>query len=69
MTNGAIIIKDKDWERATPEQRDWMIFNTLQSLDRRLQKLERQPWIDKSLAFIGGVIGGGLAFLGIQIGS
>jgi hypothetical protein len=69
MTNGVIIIKDKDWERATPEQRDWMIFNTLQSLDRRLEKLERRPWLDKGFAFIGGVIGGGLAFLGIKIGS
>ena len=67
MTNGAIVIKDKDWERATPEQRDWMVFNTLQSLDRRLEKLEKRPWIDKSVAFIGGIIGGSLASLGIKI--
>jgi len=66
MANGFMVITDKDWEKATHERRDWMIFNTLQSIDKRLTKLEKRPFIDKAFAFAGGVVGGGLAYLGIS---
>jgi hypothetical protein len=41
MKNGFLILNDKDWEKATPEQRDWWIFNTLQAIDGRTKKLEQ----------------------------
>ena len=45
-----------------------MVFNTIQSINTRLEKLEKRPIIDKIYAFGGGLIGGALAFLGIKVG-
>ena len=65
MSNGFLVVDDKDWEKAEPEQRSWMIFNTLKSMDARLKKLER--W-NVGTSFIGGIIGGAASFFGIKIG-
>lgn len=67
MSNGYMIITEKDWEKADENQRGWMMFNTIQNMDKRLKKLERRPVIDKIYSFVGGIIGGVLAFLGIKI--
>jgi len=67
MSNGYMIITEKDWEKATEKQRGWMLFNTIQQMELRLKKLERKPIIDKVYAFAGGIIGGALAYLGIKI--
>jgi hypothetical protein len=69
MPNGFMVITEKDWENATPDQRSWMTFNTLQSVDKRLGKLEGRRWYDKTSSFAGGILGGALAFLGIRLGS
>jgi hypothetical protein len=66
MANGFIVVDDKDWEKASQEQRDWMTYNTMRKIDTRLTKLERKPIIDKACAFAGGVVGGALAYLGIK---
>ena len=66
MSNGFIVVDDKDWEKASQEQRDWMAYNTMRSIDARLTKLERKPLIDKVCSFVGGIIGGALAFIGIK---
>jgi hypothetical protein len=79
-----IVITEKDWEKQTPEQRDWLIYNTLFSMNRRILKmddcyvqmnqrlgaLENKPksLIDKGLSFIGGVIGGILGAVGMKYG-
>ena len=63
-----MIVNEKDWEIASEEQRSWMVFNTIQSINTRLEKLEKRPIIDKIYAFGGGLIGGALAFLGIKVG-
>jgi hypothetical protein len=68
MANGFIVIDEKDWREATPEQRDWMIFKTLRSLDSRMQCLEKRPLMDKSFSFVGGALGGILAVLGMKWG-
>ena len=67
MNNGFMVVTEKDWEKATPEQRDWYIFNTLQSLNERLKKLEKQTFFFRVCAFAGGVIGGVIAALGIKL--
>ena len=63
-----MIVNEKDWEHATEEQRSWMVFNTIQSINVRLEKLEKRPIIDKALSLVGGVIGGALAYIGIKAG-
>jgi len=45
-----------------------MMFNTIQSMDKRLKKLEKRPIMDKVTSFAGGIVGGALAYLGIKIG-
>lgn len=66
--NGFIVINEKGWERMTTAEKEWATFNTLKSIDTRLKKLERRPIIDKCFAFIGGVIGGFAAALGLKWG-
>ncbi len=58
MGNGFMVIEDKDWEKATGEQRDWMIFNTLRSINNRLEKLEKKDWFYKFCVTLGVVMGG-----------
>ena len=67
MSNGYMIINEKDWEKASEEQRSWMVFNTIQSINARLEKLEKRPVADKIYAFGGGIVGGALSYLGIKI--
>jgi len=64
--NGFVVINEKDWGCATSAQKEWWTFNTLQSLDKRMQKLERRPIIDKCVSFAGGLVGGFCAACGIK---
>lgn len=64
MANGFIIIDERDWEKSAPEQRDWMVFNTLKSIDARLSKLEKRQFYDKASSFVGGILGGIAAVIG-----
>lgn len=66
MSNGFLVLNENDWKNATPEQRDWMIYNTLQSLDSRMKTIEKRPIVDRCFSFMGGVIGGFAAALGIK---
>ena len=68
MANGFLVLNEHDWGNATPEQRDWMIYNTLQSLDTRMKVIEKRPITDKCFAFLGGMIGGFAAALGLKWG-
>jgi hypothetical protein len=68
MGEGFLVMNEKDWEKMTAEQRDWAVFNTLCRMDQRLSKLEKRPIADKCFSFLGGVIGGFLAAIGIKIG-
>jgi hypothetical protein len=52
--NGFIITKDT-WERTPQEQRDWIMFETIQSMNDRMKVLER--W-NKAMSFAGGITGG-----------
>lgn len=65
MANG-FIVTEKDWGKMEPAQQGWMTFNAIQDLNARLQKLEKRPMVDKCFSFLGGVIGGFAAVLGIK---
>ncbi|OPY15237.1 MAG: hypothetical protein A4E66_00156 [Syntrophus sp. PtaB.Bin001] len=60
-------LTEKDWEKASPEQRDWYIYNAILSMNARLTVLERKGWLHRGCAFVGGIIGGGLAAFGIKM--
>lgn len=69
MVDKFIVFDEKDWETASPEQRDWMIFKTLKNVDNRLSELEHKSFIKNFWAFTGGIIGGVFAALGLKFGS
>ena len=65
--NGFLVLNEKDWEKMDQQQRDWAVFNTLQSMNGRLKVLERKTFIDKVYSTIGGIIGGGATAIGINM--
>lgn len=58
MSNGFMIVSEKDWEKATSDQRDWLVFNTLQSINLRIAELEARDTYFKLCSFGGGIVGG-----------
>ena len=66
MGNGFIVMDEIDWEGQNAEQRDWLIFKTLKSIDGRLQKLEKMQWTYKAFAAGGGFVGGMVAVFGMK---
>jgi surfactin synthase thioesterase subunit len=66
--NGFIITKDT-WENMPQEQREWLLFDTMQDMNTRLKAVEKRPLTDKCFSFLGGVVGGALAYLGIKWGA
>lgn len=67
MADSYMIITEKDWENATPKQQGWMMFNTMQSMHKRLAMLEKRSLANKAVTFAGGIIGGALAYIGIKV--
>jgi len=67
MANGFIVTKE-DWESMTPAQQSWMTFNAVQAMNERVEALEKRPFFDKCFSFMGGLIGGVLATMGIKWG-
>jgi len=67
MSNAHMIVTEKGWQGLSEDERSWLMFNTMQSIERRVTKLEQRKWIDKGLTFAGGVFGGALAYLGINL--
>ena len=63
--NGFVITKDT-WENMPAEQREWLLFDTLQDMNRRLKDVECRPFRDKCWAFAGGIVGGALAAFGVK---
>ena len=67
MSDSYMVITEKDWEQADEKMRSWMLFNTVQNMNCRLKKLERRPVVDKIYAFVGGIIGGAAAYIGLKV--
>lgn len=56
--DGFMVIDANSWANATGEQRDWMIFNTLRSINARLENLEKKDKFHKFCVGLGVVVGG-----------
>ena len=65
MSNGFIISKDT-WDHMPENQRDWILFDTMQSLTMEVKILKR--W-NRVFSFAGGIVGGAATALGIKVGS
>ena len=66
MGNGFIVMDEIDWDGQSAEQRDWLIFKTLKSIDERIQKIEQRKWKYEALAAGGGMVGGMVAVMGMK---
>jgi len=67
MGNGfGDFVTSEQWNEMTPETRQYEIYRMLRCLDHRMCVLERHPWFDKCLAFMGGIFGGLAAALGMK---
>lgn len=64
MSNGFIISKET-WDNMPEEQRSWIMFETMQSVNAQIKMLKR--W-NRLSSFAGGIIGGILASFGIKWG-
>lgn len=55
MANGFLVVNEKDFENMDTNQREWLFFNTLQSLTENVKGLQRAHirW-----SLVGGAIGG-----------
>lgn len=62
-----MVITREDWEAANEKQRGWMMFNTVQDMNKRLIKIEKRSFLYKTFAFAGGMVGGACAFFGIKV--
>ncbi len=62
--NGFVITKET-WDHMPEDQRNWILFDTMQRLTSEVKILKR--W-NRVSSFAGGIIGGAAAGLGIKIG-
>jgi len=69
MSNARMIVSKERWDELEEKERSWFVYDTMISIDKRLTSLEKAKILNKSLSFMGGVVGGAAAFLGIKIWS
>ena len=68
MANGFLVLNEKDWEKMSPDQRQWATFNTLQSMNARLITLERKSLVNRICVSIGAVVGGAAGGIAASLG-
>ena len=68
MANAKMTVSPERWKEMNENDRTWIIYDSLITIDKRVTHLEHDAWMHKGFAFVGGVIGGGLSFLGIKWG-
>lgn len=62
-----MIITKETWGSLPGTDREWVLYNTLQDIDDRLKRLETKSIFHKSLAFLGGILGGIAAYFGSKM--
>ena len=67
MTNAKMIVSPERWKGMDEDERTWLIYETLMSVEQRVTKLEHN-YMHKTLSFVGGIIGGAAIFLGFRWG-
>jgi hypothetical protein len=61
--NGCIVVDREAWKHLSPEDRDYMIYDTLSSMNNRLKAVEQWAWMKITTQFFGAMIGGALVVL------
>lgn len=61
-----LVCDEKDWDGLNPDQRTWMLYKTMLSIEKRLTVMEHQSFIHKACAAAGGFVGGAMAAVGIK---
>jgi len=66
MGNGFIVVCKDNWKKASPEEREEMTYQTLENIHNRLTAIENKSVLNMAYSWTGGLIGGGLAALGLK---
>ena len=67
MSEATMVVTKESWEKMPDDEKNWLMFNTIQSMDKRIVKLERGGLVNKTLAFTGGTIGGIIFWVGTKV--
>ncbi len=68
MSSPKMIINEQRWKEFSDEERSWILYDTMQDINKRVRKLENRKFLDGAKSFAGGVIGGAAAIIGIKLG-
>ena len=67
MSDATMVVTKESWEKMPDNEKNWLMFNTLQSMDKRIVKLEHGGLVSKALAFTGGAVGGVIFWIGTKV--
>ena len=67
MSDATMVVTKESWEKMPANEKNWLMFNTIQSMDKRIVKLEHGGLVNKTLAFTGGAIGGIIFWIGTKV--
>lgn len=68
MSSPKMIINEQRWKKFSDEERSWILFDTMQDINKRVRKLENRKFLDGAKSFAGGIVGGACAIIGIKLG-
>lgn len=63
-SDGKLVVNEKTWDTLPSDKKLWMLYDTMQEIDRRLERLERKSLLNKTLSIIGGIFGGAATIFG-----
>jgi len=67
MSNGKMIVTRETWKELDEEDRGWLLYETVNGLEKRVERIEGRNLFDKTCSFLGGVLGGVAAVLGWKV--
>lgn len=65
MNNLTVKIDKEEFLKHPEGEQNWILYGALNGHEERITSLEKQKWIKSFLAFVGGVIGGIAAKVGL----